>query len=153
LVQQYQTRVLALCRRILANEDDAQDACQEVWFSMWRAVERLQWGRDPWPFIRKTAVRKAIDRIRVSKRNGRLETGLIIEPSSKVVAPVVEIDLSFLNWEERACLVLFFWEECSVKEIAEQLRVPTGTVKTWMFRARGKLKRKLSNVDANEESA
>ena len=35
--------------------------------------------------------------------------------------------------------------------IAEQLRVPTGTVKTWMFRARGKLKRRLGG--AAEESA
>ncbi len=145
--------MLALCRRILVNEDDAQDACQEVWFSMWRAVERLHWGRDPWPFIRKTTVRKAIDRIRVSQRQSRLECGLQMEPASEQPAPLVEVDLSCLNWEERACLVLFFWEECSVKEIAEQLRVPTGTVKTWMFRARGKLKKRLSQDTEREERA
>ncbi len=98
-------------------------------------------------------MRKAIDRIRIAQRNGRMETGLIVEPSSEVHVPSIEVDLNCLNWEERACLVLFFWEECSVKEIAEQLRVPTGTVKTWMFRARGKLKRKLTDADQMEKQA
>ncbi len=130
-------------RRILVNEEDAQDASQEVWFSLWRAVGRIEWTRDPWPFIRKTAVRKAIDRIRTVRRGGRVEIGLEVDPWVETRAPVVEIDLAGLNYEERACLVLFFWEECSVQEIAEELDVPTGTVKTWMFRARGKLRRKL----------
>ena len=51
-----------------------------------------------------------------------------------------EIDLSVLSKDERICLTLFFWEGYSVRDISDELGVPTGTVKTWMFRARNKLR-------------
>ncbi|MCA9319795.1 MAG: sigma-70 family RNA polymerase sigma factor [Planctomycetes bacterium] len=141
----YGGRVLGLLRRVLGQEEDALDAYQETWFSLWRASLRLRWTREPWPFIRKTALRKAIDRMRRQGRSPVSGAALDIDPPAPIPGEAdFEIDLSELGREERACLVLFFWENCSVQEIATTLQVPTGTVKTWMFRARNKLRRRIT---------
>ena len=149
LIDRYGDRVMGMLRRVLRQEEDAKDAWQDTWFSVWRAILRLEWTRDPWPFIRKTAMRKAIDRIRRGRRLPQLDGIEDIEGGDGGEASALRptIDLGQLNPEERACLVLFFWEECSVREIATTMGVPSGTVKTWMFRARGKLRRSLSRGD------
>lgn len=142
---------MALLRRVLAHEEDARDAWQETWYTLWRAHGRLRRTEDPWPFIRKAALSRAIDRVRALRRKGR-EGGLEIDVAAPERAAVpVEFDLDVLDREERACLVLHFWEGLSVREIAGELDVPTGTVKTWMFRARGKLRRRITLVREREE--
>ena len=40
-------------------------------------------------------------------------------------------------------LRLYYWLECPVDEIAEYLGAPSGTVKSYLFRARKKLQREL----------
>lgn len=47
---------------------------------------------------------------------------------------------------QRAVLLLRYGEDLSVREIAEALKVPTGTVKAWLFRGREILRKKLKEV-------
>ncbi len=144
LMETHGQRVRSLLWRILGNPEDASDAYQETWTSIWRASARLIPAKDPWPFIRKAAVRKAIDHLRSRRSTSVVATGLPLEiPAVVPPAGNQRIDLGRLNAQERACLTLFFWEGCSVREIAEQLDVPPGTVKTWMFRARERLRSQL----------
>ncbi len=151
LLQAHGDRTLALLRRILGDPEDARDAWQETWTAVWRALPRLRPAADPWPFIRQAAVRKAIDQLRARRGGAIVRNGLDGDawpaPTPAATADE-EIDLSGLREEERACITLFFWEGCSVREIAEQLEVPVGTVKTWMFRARARLRGRLAEEDA-----
>lgn len=143
LVRVHGPRVHGLLRRLLEREEDVQDVYQETWFALWKAMIRLQLNRDPWPFIRKTAVRKGIDRLRRRARSQEIPCAFETEPKAPSRAVGEEVDLGILQREERACLVLYFWESCTVKEISAALNVPPGTVKTWMFRARAKLRRHI----------
>ncbi|MEW6741505.1 MAG: sigma-70 family RNA polymerase sigma factor [Planctomycetota bacterium] len=118
----------------------------ETWCAVWKASAHLRLDRDPWPFIRKTALRKAFDKLREERRPVRLLTGLDPEPMTGS-RPEAEIDLSVLTPQQRVCLVLFFWEGLSVTEIASELAVPPGTVKTWMFRARKRLRSTLRSIE------
>lgn len=47
---------------------------------------------------------------------------------------------------QRAALLLRYGEDLSVREIAEALKVPIGTVKAWLFRGREILRKKLREV-------
>ena len=143
LVAEHGPRAMGLIRRILADRDEAEDAYQETWYTVWRTWGNVRRRRDPWPYIRRTAVSRALDQLRSRRRRDHVRTGVEAEPIEEVRVAPPTIRLDGLVREERAALVLFFWEGLSVKEISAELEVPVGTVKTWMFRARGKLRRRL----------
>lgn len=139
LIETHGQRVMGLLRRIVGDPGLAEDAWQETWGAVWKALPRLRGGCDPWPFLSKTAKRKAIDALRGAK-GARLVTGSDPEPVWKQPAAAMPIDLGSLPAEQRECLALFFWGGLSVREIAKRLGVPEGTVKTWMFRGRAQLR-------------
>lgn len=56
---------------------------------------------------------------------------------------VMEV-LDELSEEKRACVLMMYFEELSVGEIAQTLEIPEGTVKTRLFSARKDLKEKFS---------
>lgn len=56
---------------------------------------------------------------------------------------VMEV-LDELSEEKRACVLMMYFEELSVGEIAETLEIPEGTVKTRLFSARKDLKEKFA---------
>lgn len=56
---------------------------------------------------------------------------------------VMEV-LDELSEEKRACVLMMYFEELSVGEIAETLEIPEGTVKTRLFSARKDLKDKFA---------
>ncbi len=135
-------RALALLLRLLPAQTDAEDAWQETFFALWRALPRLDGERDAWPFIRRTAVRKALDARRGQRLPGRAP--LSIETVDLIGKPEpVPLELAALPLTWRACLTLFFREGLSIREIAAELEVPEGTVKTWLFRGRARLREQL----------
>jgi RNA polymerase sigma-70 factor (ECF subfamily) len=138
LIESHGGRVMRLLRRMLSDPSLAEDAWQETWGAVWKALPRLRAG-DPWPFLRKTAERKAVDALRGTK-SARLVTGSDPEPAARARAASPPIDLGFLPPGQRECLALFFWGGLSVREIATRLGVAEGTVKTWMFRGRALLR-------------
>lgn len=138
IVSHHGERVVSLLTRILGDPHAARDAAQETWCAVWRSRERLIPGIDPWPFIRTTAVRKAIDLRRTLKRVVPSHDSLDSRPSPPSAAR--DLDLVGLSAEEAASITLFFVEGCSVREIARELAAPEGTVKSWLFRARAKLR-------------
>jgi RNA polymerase sigma-70 factor (ECF subfamily) len=140
LIDDYGVPLMRLLTHVLHDVQEAEDCWQETWFSVWCARDRLQPGRSPWAFIRTTGLRKALDR----RRHQHPAAGLESEPVQRPpVIPVEVPELMELLPSERASLVLFFWEGLSVAEIAETLSVPPGTVKTWMFRGRARLRAAL----------
>lgn len=59
----------------------------------------------------------------------------------------VESALLKLNPKEREVLVLFYYDDFSIEEIAKILKTFTGTVKSRLFRARKNLKKEIMKVD------
>lgn len=59
--------------------------------------------------------------------------------------------LEQLRPDERACVVLRFYEDLSLAEIAEQLELPLGTVKSHLHRAIASLRSLLSDELAEED--
>lgn len=135
----------ALLGRLLGGRAaaDVADAWQETWVSIWKAMPRLKPGADPWPFIRQAAVRKAIDVVRSRPRAERADVESFAASPPRETAPDLARNdalSALLSKDERICIQLFFWEQHSVREIAAALDAPVGTVKTWLFRARAKLR-------------
>ncbi|MEZ6196628.1 MAG: sigma-70 family RNA polymerase sigma factor [Planctomycetota bacterium] len=147
MVRRHGGQLAAIVGRMLGDPGRADDVCQDTWLALWRNRARLELeGRDPWPLIRRVGVRKALDETRRRRRGPAA-----LEAPEGIPAPVIGAseggETAGLLWgladRERACLVLYFWEGLSVREIAEILECPEGSVKTWMHRGRRRLRERI----------
>ncbi|MDZ4684802.1 MAG: RNA polymerase sigma factor [Planctomycetaceae bacterium] len=146
-VDRYQGLVFALCFRMLSHRQDAEDTTQET---LLRAIRHLgQWepARPFKPWLLAIAANRC--RTRLGQRSRKpVELG---DRAPDVAAPAEPQALSEelqravggLRDDYRLCFVMFYQQELSVQEIAETLKCPEGTIKTWLYRARKQIANEL----------
>ncbi len=136
-----------VARLITRDPERAKDAVQETLIKAWRDLPRL---RDPDRFdawLRQLLVRSCIDELRRSRRMS-MEVELIDmhHPHgadwSVSVADRDALERGFrrLDPEQRALVVLHYYQGLPLEEAAAALRVPVGTAKSRLFRAREMLR-------------
>lgn len=163
LVERYQGRVINYLYRVLRSLDDAHDLAQEVFFRVYRALDRYdsQYKFSTWLF--RVAQNAAIDSVRkrrvhlVSMERPETEDsdGGSFEFKSCDRGPYAELRnaerghaittaIGELPDEYRELIELRHFAELSYGEIAELKSMPLGTVKNKLFRGRQMLKEKLT---------
>ncbi|GGH29913.1 sigma-70 family RNA polymerase sigma factor [Sphingobacterium alkalisoli] len=142
---------------LLRNDDDAQDAVQEVFISLWnrRCDIDIQTSLEAYLFtsVRYKSLTKLTKRLEEQERNVPLEK-LIENSFQKFVDPLIlkdleaEIELQIEKLPERmqAVIQLKAKDALSVAEIAERLNISEDTVKNHLAAARKKLRIQLSDM-------
>lgn len=158
LARRWHRRLIAHAYRRTAHSEGATEATQEAWLAIIRGLPGLH---DParfpaWAF--RIVDHKAVDWIRRRRRHRSRDDRLqahpeVIDPnsqprSSEAEEPLDAVDrlrraLNDLPSDQRLLLALSYTEGCSVREIAELLGIPEGTVKSRLFHARRHLKLKM----------
>jgi RNA polymerase sigma-70 factor (ECF subfamily) len=143
LYDQLAPRVLGLVRRILVDFAQSEEVTQEVFLEIWQNAARYdsnKGGAVTW--ILTMAHRRAVDRVRASQSSRTRDTRVGIRdlPTDyDQVAESVEITvehervekaLSRLTELQRQAITLAYYGGFSHSEVAEQLSIPIGTVKT-----------------------
>ena len=162
LVERYQGRLVNYLFRLLRDVDEAHDLAQEVFLKIYQALDRYdpQYKFSTWLF--RVARNAAIDRIRkrrihfVSMDRRRDDDGPegTWEPRSETAGPysslrnvergdAIQRAIDSLPWEYRQLIVLRHYGELTYDEIASSQKMPLGTVKNKLFRARQMLKEHL----------
>ena len=137
--------------RLSGNSSDAEDLTQET---IGKAVTKLRQLRDtdrvkPWLF--RILRNLYLHRIRDDKRKRIVPLDSVGEPVQPVNTPAnFEIDpkqlqdsLNELDETFRTPLILFYFEDFSYKDIADQMDLPIGTVMSRLARAKSFLKERL----------
>jgi RNA polymerase sigma-70 factor (ECF subfamily) len=138
LYKRYARAVLGLAMRRLGDRGSAEDAAQEAFASVWRAARTYRRDRGPVaPWLYAVARNAIADRgrARVDPPAEALDT-----PSDEP-GPDDQAEQSWLAWRvhraleavpesERTVLELAYWRGLSQSEIATELGIPLGTVKT-----------------------
>jgi RNA polymerase sigma factor (sigma-70 family) len=151
LVRRHGPMVLGVCRRILRNEADAEDAFQATFLVLVRKASSIQpRGQvSNWLYgvARNTALkaRAMIRKRRIKER----EAGTVPKPeAAKEVWQQMEVmldaELSQLPDKYRVPIVLCALEGKTIKEAARHLGWPQGTVATRLSRGRALLAKRLS---------
>lgn len=135
---------------ILKNSADAEDATQDAFVAVLQAVRAGNFDRDsgkPRSWVTQVAVRKAFDHCRRRRRQtNRQEQDVYVDeippPSRRDVNTLIDAEraIKSLDEEERAILLLRYFEGLSLEEVANVLLLPVGTVKSRTFRAYSKLR-------------
>jgi RNA polymerase sigma factor (sigma-70 family) len=121
---------------ILGNAPDAEDAVQEAIVRGWQAWGGLREAERFEPWFDRIVVNVCRDRLRRRRtiRFVELDEGIGVHGTDPFAAALarVEVDrlVGVLDAEQRAIVLLRFWRDLQVDEIAVRLGIPAGTVKS-----------------------
>ena len=162
-VEQYGALVWSLARRMSRSPSDAEDATQEIFLDIWRSAGRFDaaQGSDK-VFIAMIARRRLIDRLRKTSAEPPMDPVEVLDAvawpdggtasETSIEAEQATRALAELRPEQRQVLELGLIHGLSQTEIAARLRMPLGTVKSFMRRGLIKV-REYMNIDAEGVSA
>src|SRR5262249_54303889 len=156
LVARHGPMVLGVCRQLLGNGHDAEDAFQAVFLVLARKAPSL---REPellgnWLYgVALRTARKA--RARLARRREVDEQGAAGRPEARPAvqseqmiereqAEALHREIDRLPGAFRVPVVLCYFEGLSPDETAHRLRWPSGTLRSRLVRARDKLRRGLA---------
>lgn len=160
VLEHYESRVYRLCRAILRNPGDAEDTAQESLIRIWKALPRFD-GRaalSTWIYaITRNRCLTALERRRDVHSLSDSAIELEADAASAVVERDTEDPMALLREiagelpeRYRRVLILFYYEERSVSEVASLLAIPEGTVKTNLHRARALMLERLKLHGLND---
>ena len=154
LVEQYRDNVYRLAYRMCGNAYDADEAAQEAFVAAWRALPNFRGDAKFSTWLYRLTTNAAIDVMRREKRHKAVGDGEMVEVADDTDSPqetverteqqeAVQKALATLSDEYREVLLLRYMEELDYAEIAEVLKLPSGTVKSRINRAKAALKTAL----------
>lgn len=151
LLSRYEGKVFRLCCALLKDRTQAQDAAQESLVRIWKALDRYDGRASLSSWIYAITRNRCLTAMQRSRRFEPLEeSGMTADPD--LTASEQSRDgraeqllglVALLPERLRSALVLYYYEERSVSEVALMLGCPQGTVKTALFRARAALSEML----------
>jgi RNA polymerase sigma-70 factor (ECF subfamily) len=149
LIAEHHADVYRYAFRLSGVEADAEDLTQQTFLL---AQQRLHQLRDPdrvrgWLFAIARSCYLKSQRKRIPLPAGTLELDVDEIPDhvgvNEIDSQLLQAAIDELPDEFKVVLVMFYFEDCSYKEIAAQLVIPIGTVMSRLGRAKGHLRRRL----------
>ena len=156
LYRRTSAHLLGIVLRIQRDRALAEEVLQEVYVNVWRAAGGYEAGLgQPWTWLTSVARHRAID----SLRRRQAEPATLAGPSTdeedddvltrlpsttagpfELLAQAAEARaladcVRALSGEQQQSLALAFYQGLSHAEVAQHLRQPLGTVKSWLRRA------------------
>jgi RNA polymerase sigma-70 factor (ECF subfamily) len=131
--------IWSLARRMLPNQNEAEDAVQEIFVEIWKNADRFDESKSSeTTYVAMIARRRLIDRLRKTARQPNIDSfeDILVEPSkdetmqTSVEAKQAAEAMRQLRPEQQKILQLSIVQGYSHQEISEALKMPLGTVKT-----------------------
>jgi RNA polymerase sigma-70 factor, ECF subfamily len=152
--------VYTLVLRIVQQASTAEEVVQDVFLQLWRNAGQYDVRRGPFtPWLMTLARNRALDHLRLKSERQRRR-----EDQSEELPPVIAIPqfeqaldekrraeqvralMGTLNQKQKKAIELAYFEGLSHSEIAEALKEPLGTVKSWIRNGLQRLKEGLQTA-------
>ncbi|MBN2088592.1 sigma-70 family RNA polymerase sigma factor [candidate division KSB1 bacterium] len=157
-IETYQRLVAHIVFRMIPTTADREDLCQDIFLKAYQHLASFQFESKLSTWLGRIAYNTCINFLEkkrvqlwgdLSEENDSLDqfTGTEIAPdtftekrdiSNRLLQEIEKLPLPY-----RTILTLYHLEEMSYQEIGEIMQLPEGTVKSYLFRARKKLKDQL----------
>ncbi len=161
-IERYSADLTRLCVSLCGNREDAEDLFQETWLKALRHSGRYRADKpfDKWLFAicvntYKNTLTAAYRRKRfrfANREEEELFWSAIPDRNGENASEYDALHLAIaeLPKKQRVVLVLCYFKDYSIREIAEIVHIPEGTVKSRLSAARAAIKRRLeSNAPDN----
>ena len=160
LVDQYGNSLYKFCCKLASNKADADDLYQETFLRAVEQCHKIDKSNSPQGYLisisiyiwksrrRKYARRQrlapkvGLQDISILSDNYNLENDIVTQELCNYVRTCVDC----LDDKFRIPLYLYYTVEMTVEQIASTLRIPSGTVKSRLHKARALIKKRLEAV-------
>jgi RNA polymerase sigma-70 factor, ECF subfamily len=155
LVARWERKIRGAVHRILGNEEEARDVCQEAFLKAYRALDSFKSEARFSSWLYQIALNLCRDRLR--RRRGRTMVSLdeveqagaplaarrpsahdLVEAGD--LARTVATAIAALPEEQQEVIILKEYQELTFAQIAEVLGLPASTVKTRLYRGLSQLR-------------
>ena len=157
LVDNYNESIYRFCCRLTYSKEDAEDLFQDTFLKAFEQLIKVNASNNPKNFLFSTALYLWKSRKRIYARRSRLaptqplnveivgdtnmEDNIVAEEKNRIVRELVEA----LPEKFKIPIVLYYTAEMSLQDIALTLKIPIGTVKSRLFKARNLIEKGLND--------
>lgn len=141
LIQTYKKPLYKTALAYLKNEADALEAIQEITFRAYKSIKKLKEPRYAKTWLTRIMINYCADELKRRKRtiSGETESGATENDES--IRLIMEEGISKLNPNYQNVIILKYFQDLTLTEIAITLDKPEGTVKTWLHKALTELRK------------
>lgn len=147
LAETEKSKLLSKAYSYVGNNEDASDLVQETLLQAYRSIHQLKEEKYFSTWLFKILIRQCYAFLRQRKRTLAVETELIQQQSAEhrqtAAYEFVHEALALLRKDYQTVLVLFYFYDFPVQEIASLLDKPINTIKIHLYRGRNQLKEQL----------
>lgn len=149
LIEEYQPKIFAHILSMVKSESSAEDLTQESFIAAYRNIATFQKRASFFTWLWRIAHNKALGWLRSQKKEHVLEfkEEIYYPPEVEEEKESISELLQFLPKRQEIVYRLFELENLSQKEIASQLNIPLGTVRSRIHYARKNLIKLLSKIN------
>ncbi len=148
LYQKYHRKVYAICWRMLADKDSAEDVCQEVFVQLWQKISNFRGDSKFSTWLHSVTSNIVLGHLRKHKnwlqRIFSIEDQTIqdvaVEMEDTIELTALDTQIARLPERARLVFVLFAVEGYRHEEIAKMLDMAVGTSKAQYHRAKSLLR-------------
>lgn len=167
VVERYQHRLFGLAMMIVRDAGMAEEVTQDAFVRAFERLDQFDPVRPLYPWLATITVRVAQNRLRQRRRDAqggaqggaqgaRLGESML---AASALSDLIADEQSLLVWQavaalphgERTAALLYYRDGLPLREVAVSLGVAPGTVKTFLFRARQHLRKRLQLGRASDE--
>jgi RNA polymerase sigma-70 factor (ECF subfamily) len=152
IIAQYQDKVYRLSLGMLGDPGLAEDAAQETFVKVWKALPKFRGESSFSTWIFSIARNTCLDALK--SRPKLVPMDQFVQKHRFAREPVdIESLLQELPSNYREVMFLFYIEEKSYEEVARTLAIPMGTVKTYLHRARKQMIEQIAGSNMEKEQS
>jgi RNA polymerase sigma-70 factor (ECF subfamily) len=167
LIDRYKDRALTLAMKILRDRREAEEAVQDAFVKVYRNVEHFRRESSFQTWFFRILYNECFSRLRRNRSVPPMvateedEDPRLTDTDAMTDARILSADLQRIISAEfeklaahyRTALSLFYLQELKYEEIASVMDVPVGTVKSYIFRGKQVLRKRLGTYEHLEVGA
>ncbi len=148
LIKQESDKLYKIAFLHVRNKEDALDVIQESVYKAFISIKKLKNPEFFSTWLVKILIRTTYRMLEQRKKLGFIDDNSIMELLDKEVPEYEhQIDLSYavskLNHNYKTVIILFYYNDLSIRDISKALDKPEGTIKTYLRRAKIELKKMI----------
>ncbi|ETN96032.1 RNA polymerase sigma-70 factor, ECF subfamily [Zhouia amylolytica] len=158
LVEKYQDMVFSIAFKLLRNREEAEDAAQDAFVKCYHSLPKFKGEAKFSSWLYRIVYNTSLDRLKANKKS---LGDMVVDEISEGELESVETTLNYIEGKERSAIIkaaveklpseeqvlilLYYFEELSLREITEVVDISLENIKVRLFRSRKKLFKLLKN--------